>query len=102
MTSRLETPSHAAHGAVPTPSGAHLEKGYGPGNSGVADFAQTPGNLNEESPLSRAAQPQETAIAGDHPSLHESARETGRNRSASTASTAVPVTAPSRSGTLKK
>ncbi|KAL2356109.1 PH domain protein [Cryomyces antarcticus] len=102
MTSRPETPSHAAHGAVPTPSGAHLEKGYGPGNSGVADFAQTPGNSNEESPLSRAAQPQETAIAGDHPSLHESARETGRNRSASTASTAVPVTAPSRSGTLKK
>ena len=84
-----------------------MNQGYG-NSSGVADFA--PGNQSHSSPLSQSLGQQQqggqfredfdasqrgSSIAGDD-------QYQGLNRSASTASTAVPASTPQRSNTLKK
>lgn len=73
-------------------------------NTGVSDFAH--GNPSVSSPLSQSTGPQgafkEDFDASQRGSSLTDDGSAGLNRSASTASTAVPAAAPSRSNTLKK
>lgn len=100
MSSRPHTP----YSSVPQPDDQQFNRGYGTQhNTGVADFAQ--GNPTESSPLSQSFQQSRQGGLADEidGSQHgSSALGEGINRSTSTASTAVPATAPTRSGTLKK
>ena len=101
----MSRPQTTDYGAVPNPSDTHLNRGYGTAPAtGVSDFAQ--GNPSASSPLSQSAtQPFPSHL--DDPQrgssvLDDNNAAAGVNRSASTASTAVPAQAPSRSNTLKK
>lgn len=46
-----------AYNSVPAPNSTHQSRGYGGANTGVADFASTPGHPIDSSPLSQSAQP---------------------------------------------
>jgi hypothetical protein len=94
---------HTPYGSVPNPSDAHMNRGYG-----QYDFAQ--GSPSLASPLSQSAAAASQQGGIFHEDFDASQRGSsilddgaaGLNRSASTASTAVPAQAPSRSNTLKK
>ncbi|OCK86208.1 hypothetical protein K432DRAFT_388029 [Lepidopterella palustris CBS 459.81] len=111
-----QTLSQGLYNSVPTPSDPlHLSRGYGPPSNNNShlnidgtDFATTPGNPVDSSPLSQSLQPQRRVgrfeedfdasqrgssvlLDGDMP-----------HRSASAASTLNQGATPSRSGTLKK
>lgn len=100
----------SAYGSVPTPSEAQVSRGYGgQNNTGISDFAQ--GNPNPTSPLSQSMSGAGPNTFSDDAAPDASARgsssvvEDGSarvDRTTSTASTAVPASAPSRSNTLKK
>ena len=88
------------YGSVPNPTDGHLGKGYGNAGTGISDFAQ--GNPNNTSPLAQttgAAAPLDSSVTG---SAEGNYGNHGLDRATSSASTAVPATAPSRSNTLKK
>lgn len=114
---RPVTPSQAYNG-VPTPSDpAHLSRGYGPGshlNVDSSDFATTPANPTDSSPLSQSLGRHDNDRLGGRFEENFDARTRGTSllddtelpaRSASRASTLGHGTSagtPSRSGTLKK
>lgn len=89
----------ASYGSVPQPDESHLRTGYGASNA--TDFAR--GNPSDSSPLAQSLGQQSEF----HDDLDDSQRgastvDDNFKRSASSASTAVNNTTPSRSGTLKK
>lgn len=116
-TQRPITPSGAYNG-IPTPSDpAHLSRGYGPGshlNLDGNDFATTPANPVESSPLSQSLGRHDNERLGGRFEENFDARTRGTSvlddgdvpaRSASRASTlghGNSTGTPSRSGTLKK
>ncbi|KAK5126464.1 hypothetical protein LTR85_010700 [Meristemomyces frigidus] len=98
--------SQPTYGSVPNPQESQLNRGYGTQSStGVSDFAQ--GIPSTASPLSQSAAQQPGAFHEDFDASQRGSSvvgdgDQGFDRSASTASTAVPASAPSRSNTLKK
>ncbi|KAK4556506.1 phosphatidylinositol 4,5-bisphosphate-binding protein [Recurvomyces mirabilis] len=102
--------SGAPYGSAPGPSDSHMGRGYGthPG-TGISDFAQGNPSAATVSPLSQ--QGQYPYPAGSYSEDYDGSQTdtsavqdgtAGINRSASTATTAVPAAAPSRSNTLRK
>lgn len=100
---------------VPTPSDSHFDRGYGNGNSGVADFATGNPSATMSSPLGQSMGQQgfggqfhEDFDANSRPvSTVGAPQGAGVDRSASSASTAVANAqanqgTPSRNNTLKK
>ncbi|KAF2868911.1 hypothetical protein BDV95DRAFT_499078 [Massariosphaeria phaeospora] len=109
-TPRAHTPS-AMYNSVPTPRDpAHLSRGYGTASQLEADtddFATTPANPTDASPLSQSLQSQRRGRFEedfDARTRGPSVLDDGDlpQRSASRASTLNQGAAPSRSGTLKK
>lgn len=113
-TQRPVTPSAGGYGSIPTPTDpSHLNRGYGAnshlGHSGVEDFATTPANPVESSPLSQSLGRHESVASRFEENFD--ARTRGSSvigdgdrdlpaRSHSRASTTTGT--PTRSGTLKK
>ncbi|KAK0950471.1 phosphatidylinositol 4,5-bisphosphate-binding protein, partial [Friedmanniomyces endolithicus] len=96
------------YGSVPNPTEAAQVRGYGmhPG-TGISDFALGHPSAANPSPLAQSVQQPYSALRDDYdPSQQGSSvagdGDYGMDRSHSTASTAVPAQAPSRSNTLKK
>lgn len=102
---------------VPNPNDSHYDRGYGNGNSGVADFATGNPSAQMTSPLGQSMGQQQGFGGQFHEDFNANSRPTsvvdgsqnaGINRSASNASTAVPQGqainqgTPSRSNTLRK
>lgn len=85
------------YGSVPQPGDQLSSHGYGP-QSNTTDFAHN--NPTDPSPLSQSYTPSQQGQFDEDGSVLDDSQ--AMNRSASSASTAVPATAPSRSGTLKK
>jgi gas vesicle protein len=104
------------YGNLPNPNDVHYDRGYGNGNSGVADFATGNPSASMTSPLGQSMGQQgfggqfhEDFDAATRPnSAISAAQGAGVNRSASSASTAVAhgqtnsQGIPSRNNTLKK
>ena len=96
----------SSHDDVPAPSDAQLSRGYGStSNVGATDFAQ--GHPDTMSPLSQSMNQNSGAIHDDLETSQQDSTlvEDGRpgvDRKASSASTAVSGSAPSRNNTLKK
>ena len=101
----MSRPQSGVYDAVPTPSESQVNRGYGSNPAtGVSDFAQ--GNPDETSPLSQSMQNtgafrEEFDVSQRGSSVVEDGAP-GVDGTTSTASTAVPATAPSRNNTLKK
>ncbi|OCL05158.1 PH domain protein [Glonium stellatum] len=113
---RPQTPSQGLHNSVPTPNDpTHLSRGYGASANNAShlnvennDFASTPGNPIDPSPLSQSLQPHPRVGKFDE-NFDASQRGSSilldgnmPHRSASTASTLNQGATPSRGGTLKK
>ncbi|KAK1819023.1 phosphatidylinositol 4,5-bisphosphate-binding protein [Friedmanniomyces endolithicus] len=98
----------AHYGSVPNSTEAALARGYGTHpNTGISDFALGNPSAANPSPLAQSVQQPHGAFRDDYdPSQQGSSvagdGDYGMDRSHSTASTAVPAQAPSRSNTLKK
>ena len=117
MTSaRPQTPSQGLYNSVPTPNNpTYINRGYGASANNLShlnvesnDFASTPGNPIDPSPLSQSLQPRPRIGKFDE-SFDASQREPSilldgdiPHRFVSTASTLNQGAAPSRGGTLKK
>ncbi|KAK3720618.1 phosphatidylinositol 4,5-bisphosphate-binding protein [Vermiconidia calcicola] len=108
MSSRPNSTYGAGYGSVPAPNDAHLSRGYGtnPTTSAV-DY----GSTNAASPISQSmSSPQGLSGGAFHEDFDASRPGSvihndgsgGADRATSTATTAVPASAPSRSNTLKK
>jgi len=98
----------AHYGSVPNPTEAALARGYGTHpNTGISDFALGNPSAANPSPLAQSVQQPHGAFRDDYDPSQQGSSVTGdgdygMDRSHSTASTAVPAQAPSRSNTLKK
>ncbi|KAK5114371.1 hypothetical protein LTR62_002623 [Meristemomyces frigidus] len=95
--------SGVPYGSMPDPSESQLGRGYGAhAETGVADFAQGNPSATLVSPLAQNQAYQQQGYDSIDNSVISDGGNAGINRSASTATTAVPATAPARSNTLRK
>ncbi|KAF2835785.1 hypothetical protein M501DRAFT_980957 [Patellaria atrata CBS 101060] len=110
MASRSHTPVHTGYDNIPTPNEPHLSRGYGnlgngdldTGDTGVADFANTPGNPSEASPLAHST-PRVGKFDEDFEATQRGSSVLGHDDLVHrSTSNATPIITPSRSGTLKK